>query len=163
MTSQSLESSAHSDVVTHGVRVVAAAEYAPRESDPDKPLHMFVYRVRITNEGDETVRLESRHWVIVDGNGERRDVRGPGVVGEYPSLAPGQSFQYESRCPLTTSWGTMEGSYRFVLLSAADGPVAATAGAPGAAAPNSGGAFEVEVGRFFLAPSVPPIVQQMSR
>ena len=105
---------------------------------------MFVYRVRITNESERTVRLESRHWVIVDGNGERRDVHGPGVVSEYPTLESGQSFQYESRCPLTTEWGTMEGNYRFVDLSFAE--------------PRP---FDVAVGRFFLAPSVPSIIEQL--
>ncbi|MEO0478989.1 MAG: Co2+/Mg2+ efflux protein ApaG [Planctomycetota bacterium] len=130
--------------MTNGVRVLAAAEYTARESDPERPLHMFVYRVRLTNESDRVVRLESRHWVIVDGNGERRDVHGPGVVSEYPMLEPGQSFQYESRCPLTTAWGTMEGNYRFVDLSFPE--------------PRP---FDVAVGRFFLAPSVPSIIEQL--
>lgn len=119
----------------------AAAQYSTDESDPDRPLHVFVYRIRIANEGTERAKLESRHWVIVDGNGHRHDVRGPGVVGEFPDLGPGEAFEYTSRCPLNTSWGTMEGSYRFRR--------------------PDGRALDVEVGRFFLAQNAPPIVQQM--
>lgn len=136
-----MTNNASSDVVTAGIRVRAAAQYSEEESDPDRPLHVFVYRIQLTNEGDQPARLESRHWVIVDGNGNQHEVRGPGVVGEFPNLAPGESFEYSSRCPLTTSWGTMEGSYRFRR--------------------PDGEAFEVEVGRFFLAPSAPSIVQQL--
>ncbi|MGA0868483.1 MAG: Co2+/Mg2+ efflux protein ApaG [Planctomycetota bacterium] len=136
-----MTNNASSDVVPHGIRVRAAAQYSEEESDPDRPLHVFVYRIQLTNEGDEPARLESRHWVIVDGHGNQHEVRGPGVVGEFPNLAPGESFDYSSRCPLTTSWGTMEGSYRFRR--------------------PDGEAFEVVVGRFFLAPSAPSIVQQL--
>lgn len=120
----------------------AAAQLVPEESDSDRPLYVFTYRIRIANEGDRTVTLESRHWIIVDAHGERRDVRGPGVVGQFPQLDPGDSFEYTSRCPLATSWGTMEGSYRFRL--------------------EDGSAFDVQVGRFFLAETAPSIVQQLN-
>ena len=57
----------------------------------------------------------NRHWIITDGDGEVEEVRGPGVVGEQPILEPGESFTYTSGCPLTTSFGTMHGSYEMVL------------------------------------------------
>ena len=107
-----LEKKAWSDVATEGIRVRAAAQFDPDESDPDRSQYVFTYRIRLSNEGDEPAQLESRHWIIVDGNGDRHEVRGPGVVGQFPDLAPGETFEYTSRCPLTTSWGTMEGSYR---------------------------------------------------
>ena len=132
---------AYSDRVSHGMRVRAAAEYALDESDPDLRRHVFVYRIRISNEGDEAAQLESRHWIIVDGNGRRQDVRGRGVVGEFPRIEPGASYEYTSRCPIATDWGTMEGSYLFRR--------------------PDGRAFDVEVGRFYLAPTAPPIAQQM--
>ena len=74
----------------------------------------FHYTVRITNEGDETVQLLSRHWIITDATGHIEEVRGAGVVGEQPVLAPGESFQYTSGCPLKTSTGVMRGTYQMV-------------------------------------------------
>jgi len=128
--------------VTEGIRVHAAAHYLPDESDPTRPLHVYAYRIVITNVDSPPARLESRHWIIVDANGERRDVRGPGVVGEFPTLAAGESFEYVSRCPLTTTWGSMEGTYRFRR----------TDGSP----------FDVRVGRFFLIPTARALVQRTS-
>jgi ApaG protein len=90
----------------------------------------------IENAGSKTVQLLARHWVIIDANGRREDVEGPGVVGETPTLAPGESHTYSSFCPLETPWGTMEGAFqmrdgqgalfdarvgRFVLTSLVDG------------------------------------------
>jgi ApaG protein len=74
--------------------------------------------VRITNQGAETVQLVSRHWIITDGLGHTEEVTGPGVVGEQPVLAPGESFQYSSWCPLKTPTGSMHGTYQ---MARADG------------------------------------------
>ncbi len=68
----------------------------------------------IQNQGTETVQLKSRHWVITDERNGIEEVRGPGVVGEQPVLAPGESFRYTSGCPLKTSTGFMHGTYRMV-------------------------------------------------
>ena len=38
-------------------------------------------------------------------------MRGPGVVGETPTLAPGESFEYTSGAPLDTPSGFMTGTY----------------------------------------------------
>jgi ApaG protein len=100
-----------SDATTQGIRVGAAAFYLPHESDPDEDRYAFGYTIVISNEGDRPAKLINRHWVIIDAEGERNEVRGPGVVGEQPRLEPGQAFKYQSFCPLKTPWGTMEGSY----------------------------------------------------
>jgi len=71
--------------------------------------------VNITNEGHDTVQLISRHWIITDGMGEVEEVRGPGVVGNQPVLAPGKSFEYTSGCPLTTPFGSMHGTYQMII------------------------------------------------
>lgn len=131
--------SPHSDTLTDGIRIHAAAQYVPQDSAPDKGRNVYVYRITMTNHGDRPARLLSRHWVIVDAEGERREVRGPGVVGEFPYLQPGEQFHYHSGCPLTTVWGTMEGSFTFEY--------------------DDGEKFDVEVGRFFLVPSAPPLEQ----
>ena len=51
------------------------------------------------------VKLISRHWKIFDSNGNHREVRGEGVVGEQPVLEPGDEFEYTSGTPLKTSSG----------------------------------------------------------
>ena len=103
-----------SDTVTRGVRVRVKSVYVPERSSPPQGHYFFAYHVRIANEGDETVQLVSRHWIITDGNGHEEQVRGPGVVGEQPVLAPGESFEYTSFCPLKTPIGSMHGSYQMV-------------------------------------------------
>jgi ApaG protein len=100
--------------VTEGVRVVVQAHYLPEQSNPSARRFVFAYTIRISNESVATVKLVSRHWLIQHGNGKREEVRGPGVVGEQPVIAPGGGYQYTSGCILTTPHGTMEGTYEMV-------------------------------------------------
>jgi ApaG protein len=106
-----------SNTVTRGVRVQVKSNYLPERSSPRDGHYFFTYRVRISNEGAETVQLVSREWIITDAEGEVERVRGPGVVGEQPVLGPGESFEYTSFCPLRTRIGSMHGSYRMVTAS----------------------------------------------
>lgn len=101
-----------SEAVTHGIRVTVRSEYAPDRSRPADQHWFFLYTITIKNESEGTVQLLSRHWVITNADGQVQEVRGPGVVGEQPVLAPGQAFTYTSGCPLTTSFGRMEGTYQ---------------------------------------------------
>jgi ApaG protein len=103
-----------SEAVTRGIRVRVVSEYAPDQSRPSAGQWLFVYTITISNEGAEIVQLVTRHWIITDGNGHVEEVRGDGVVGEQPVLAPGQAFEYSSRCPLRTPFGTMKGTYQMV-------------------------------------------------
>jgi ApaG protein len=103
-----------SEAVTRNIRVRVQAEYAPQRSNPSSHHWFFLYTVTIANEGDETVQLMTRHWVITDGDNHVEDVRGPGVVGEQPVLRPGESYAYTSGCQLPTPSGTMEGTYEMV-------------------------------------------------
>jgi len=105
----------NSEAVTRGVRVLVQSEYAPEQSQPSKSQWFFLYTVTISNEGEETVQLLTRHWIIKDGTGHVEEVRGPGVVGKQPTLAPGESFTYTSGCPLPTPFGVMEGTYQMVV------------------------------------------------
>lgn len=131
---ESMNQSPDSNITTHGVRVHAAAHFLADESDPDTPFFLFMYRIVISNEGQQTVKLLSRHWIIRDAYNEREDVQGAGVVGDYPILAPGESYEYTSTCPLRTRWGTMEGSYQFEVC-------------------DTGESLDVAIGRFFLVPT----------
>lgn len=103
-----------SHAVTRGVSVQVIPRYHPERSDPARRHWFFSYTVRIVNTGDQPVQLVARHWVITDATGREEHVRGPGVVGEQPRLPPGGAFQYSSFCPLSTSMGTMHGSYQMV-------------------------------------------------
>jgi ApaG protein len=103
-----------SETTTRGVRVAVVSEYAADRSRPLQHQYFFLYTITISNEGAETVQLLTRHWIITDGGGHIEEVRGPGVVGQQPVLAPGESFTYTSGCPLATPFGTMEGTYQMV-------------------------------------------------
>jgi ApaG protein len=103
-----------SDTVTKGIRVQVRSVFVPERSAPREQHFFFAYHVRISNEGDGPAQLVSRHWVITNADGDVQEVRGPGVIGETPVLAPGAAFEYTSYCPLTTAVGTMQGSYTMV-------------------------------------------------
>jgi ApaG protein len=105
-----------SDAVTNHIRVEVLSRHSPENSRPQQNEWVFQYTVRITNQGLETVQLISRHWIITDGEGHTEEVQGPGVVGEQPVLAPGESYKYSSWCPLKTPAGVMRGTYQ--MLSA---------------------------------------------
>lgn len=92
--------------------------FVPEQSDPQRNRYLFAYTVTVRNTGEVAAQLISRHWIITDGDGKVQEVRGLGVVGEQPTLKPGEAFQYTSGCPLQTPVGTMRGSYQCV---AADG------------------------------------------
>ena len=103
-----------SEATTKNIKVQVKSQYDPSRSNPNQNEWFFLYTVRITNEGSDTVQLMSRHWVITDGMGKVQEVRGPGVVGNQPVLAPGESFEYTSGCPLTVPFGSMQGTYQMV-------------------------------------------------
>jgi ApaG protein len=96
----------------HGIRITPTAIYSAGDSDPGEPRYVFRYTILIANDGNQPAQLISRHWIIIDANGVREEVKGPGVVGETPRLEPGEKFEYQSFCLLKTPWGTMEGSYQ---------------------------------------------------
>lgn len=100
--------------MTRGIRVQVESFYDSEQSSPRDDYYFFAYQVTISNLGSEVVQLISRHWIITDANGQVQTVEGPGVVGEQPILSPGQAFEYMSFCPLSTSFGTMHGTYQMV-------------------------------------------------
>ena len=101
-----------SEAVTNNIRVEVLSRYSSENSRPLQNAWVFEYTVRITNQGTETVQLLSRHWIITDALAHTEEVKGPGVVGEQPILAPGASFKYSSWCPLKTPTGMMHGTYQ---------------------------------------------------
>lgn len=106
-----------SEATTNGVQVEVQARFSPEHSAPHLSQWFFLYTIRITNLGDETVQLLTRHWLITDATGRSEEVHGPGVVGEQPVLQPGEAFEYTSGCPLRTPFGWMRGRYEMKSAS----------------------------------------------
>jgi len=98
----------------YDISVNVNPQYLPEQSEPNEEQFMFAYTVRITNNGEQAVQVISRHWVITDAEQKVQEVRGLGVVGQQPLLAPGETFEYTSGCPLSTPFGTMRGTYHCV-------------------------------------------------
>lgn len=96
------------------IEVRVRTAYLPGQSEPEANRYVFAYTVTITNTGSVPAKLLSRHWIITDANNRIKEVRGDGVVGEQPHLAPGTSFEYTSGTLLDTPVGSMEGSYHMV-------------------------------------------------
>ncbi|MDR6847438.1 ApaG protein [Sphingomonas sp. BE270] len=120
---------------TRGVIVRVAVSFLPEQSEPERGRWFWAYHIRLENAGPQAVQLLTRHWIITDGRGARHSVEGEGVIGEQPLLAPGESFDYVSGCPLSTSTGSMLGSYHMMG--------------------EDGSGFDVEIPKFALiAPAV---------
>ena len=120
---------------TRGVIVRVSVSFLPEQSEPDRGRWFWAYHIRIENAGAMAVQLLTRHWIITDGRGARHSVEGEGVIGEQPLIAPGDSFDYVSGCPLSTPSGAMLGSYHMMG--------------------DDGAGFDVEIPRFaLLAPAV---------
>ncbi len=100
---------------TRDVTVTVRSFFLADQSSPDDNRFVWAYRVRIENQGADTVRLLRRTWQITDARGRTQHVHGSGVVGEQPELGPGQSFEYTSGTPLDTPSGFMVGAYHMVF------------------------------------------------
>jgi len=126
-----------SEATTRGVRVRVESVYLPDRSSPTDHYYFFAYHVEIANQSSKIVQLLSRSWIIVDSDGQEQRVEGPGVIGEQPVLAPGESFDYTSFCPLRTESGSMHGTYSMIVADSRE-------------------TFEAEIAPFELA--VPHVV-----
>ena len=116
--------------VTRDIEVTVEPNFLPEKSSAENGRYFWSYTIVITNSGDETVQLKNRHWIITDASGRQEHVRGEGVIGEQPVLAPGERFEYTSGVPLPTASGFMAGSYEMES--------------------ESGERFEIEVPAFSL-------------
>jgi len=99
---------------TRDIKITATPQFLADHSEPMDDHYVWAYTIQLENAGKETVQLLSRHWKIADAQGQVQEVRGPGVIGEQPVLAPGQSYRYTSGTSLTTASGLMFGEYEMV-------------------------------------------------
>jgi ApaG protein len=97
--------------ITEGIKVSVVTEYQPDYSSPSQMHFVFTYRITIENGSEYTIQLLRRHWFIHDANSTVREVEGQGVVGQQPTLEPGQTHQYVSGCNLKSGVGKMYGTY----------------------------------------------------
>jgi ApaG protein len=100
--------------ITRQIEVTVQPNFMPERSSTEKSEFFWAYTIVITNTGPETVQLRTRHWIITDATGHKQEVKGRGVVGEEPVLAPGERFEYTSGVPLPTASGFMSGRYQMV-------------------------------------------------
>lgn len=117
---------------TQGIRIAARPFYLPLESNPESESWVFAYEITITNEGDSSAQLVDRQWVIKDARNNIHEIEGEGVIGQTPVLEPGESFTYQSYCPLGTNYGFMRGRYGMIR--------------------EDGERFEAEIAPFALLP-----------
>lgn len=101
--------------MTQALQIKVSTKYIGKQEKPKETnVYVFSYTVNITNTSNKALRLLSRYWLITNGDGEKVEVQGEGVVGEQPTIAPQQTFSYTSASMLKTEVGTMEGFYNFV-------------------------------------------------
>jgi ApaG protein len=98
-------------MAAYEMTVTVRTQYLADQSNPEASQYVFAYAVTIKNTGSVAAQLISRHWTITDTNNQVQEVRGLGVVGHQPLLAPGEQFEYTSGTSLATPQGTMHGEY----------------------------------------------------
>jgi len=96
---------------TKGVTVTVKPYFLDDQSSPLEGHYVWAYQVNIKNSSSNVMKLNHRNWLIIDANGKIINVQGEGVVGEFPTLLPGESFEYTSGTPLKTNNGIMQGFY----------------------------------------------------
>jgi ApaG protein len=94
---------------TKGITVTVKPYFLDDQSSPQENHYVWAYQVNIKNSSSSTMKLNHRNWLIIDANGKIINVQGEGVVGEFPTLEPGESFEYTSGTPLKTTNGIMQG------------------------------------------------------
>jgi ApaG protein len=97
--------------ITRDIKIAVEPNFLDDQSEPDESRYLWSYRVTIENKSESAVQLLSRYWRITDARGRIREVRGEGVIGEQPVIAPGRAYEYTSGAPLETASGFMTGTY----------------------------------------------------
>ena len=107
-----IESEKIPEAITSGIKVQVVSKYIPEHTNPDIPRYFFAYWVTITNESETAIKLMDRHWEITDAIGKLKVVDGEGVIVKQPIIKPGESFSYNSFCPIETEFGMMTGHFQ---------------------------------------------------
>ena len=96
------------------IAISVKTQYLAAQSNPNEQQYVFSYTISIENNGTYPAQLLSRRWVITDANGKKSIVEGDGVIGQQPTIAPGQTYTYTSGSIFDTPVGTMQGQYQML-------------------------------------------------
>ena len=99
---------------TKGIVVQVTPRFLEEKSNPSLNFYLYTYKIKINNQGLENCKLINRHWIIRNGDGREEKIFGKGVIGQTPYLKTGESFEYESFCPLNLPYGNMRGHFDFI-------------------------------------------------
>ncbi|UVM21496.1 Co2+/Mg2+ efflux protein ApaG [Pseudomonas wadenswilerensis] len=94
------------------IDVSVVTRFLKEQSDPENERFAFAYTITVKNNGTVPAKLMSRHWLITNGDGHVEEVKGAGVIGQQPLIEPGESHTYSSGAVISTTVGTMQGSYQ---------------------------------------------------
>ncbi|WP_352109371.1 Co2+/Mg2+ efflux protein ApaG [Glaciecola sp. XM2] len=97
------------------IHIAVDTKFIGKQRKAQQDVFVFSYTVSITNLSETPMTLKSRYWLITNGDGEKVEVSGDGVVGEQPTIAPNQTYQYTSASVMKTEVGNMQGHYTFEL------------------------------------------------
>ena len=96
------------------IDIEVETSYMADHSEPDKDRYVFAYTSTLVNRGSISAKLLTRRWIITDADNRIEEVEGEGVVGEQPTLKPGEGFRYTSGTVVETPVATMHGSYKML-------------------------------------------------
>ena len=99
---------------SYEIDIEVETSYMAEHSEPDEDRYVFAYTITLVNKGSISATLLSRRWIITDSENHTEEVEGDGVVGEQPTLQPGEGFRYTSGTVIETPVGIMHGIYRMV-------------------------------------------------
>ena len=77
----------------NNIIVNVKTKYLANKSFPQESYFLFSYKINILNKGTDSVRLISRYWNIIDGDGNNEDIYGPGVVGQQAWIKKNEHFE----------------------------------------------------------------------
>ena len=96
------------------IDVSVVTRFLKEQSDTENDRFAFAYTITVANNGTLPAKLMSRHWLITNGDGQVEEVRGAGVIGQQPLIDPGKSHTYSSGAVISTTVGTMQGTYQML-------------------------------------------------
>lgn len=96
------------------IDIEVETSYMADHSEPDKDRYVFAYTITLVNRGSISAKLLTRRWIITDADNRIEEVEGEGVVGEQPTLKPGEGFRYTSGTVVETPVATMHGTYKML-------------------------------------------------
>jgi len=104
----------HYQETSNDMHIDVYPNYLPERSAPEEDYYFFSYNVSIQNLSPREIKLTHRHWIIRDGEKKERYINGEGVVGQRPTIRPGDTLEYQSFCPINTPTGNMRGKFQFI-------------------------------------------------